>query len=121
MDSGVLATSAVFPGRVDSSAAPGPGPAPSQADQVGLCGMSCWLCFWLQPWGHPGGLRSSTKVHGFAKYACSLARGLSVSISVGFPEVVFRVKGFVPRPRGGFPIRGTSPGAPTLVSINHKL
>lgn len=53
VDSGVLATSAVFPGRVDSSAAPGPGPAPSQTDQVGLCGMSCWLCFRLQPWGHP--------------------------------------------------------------------
>lgn len=53
MDSGVLATSAVFPGRVDSSTAPGPGPALSQTDQVVLGAMGCWLCFQLQPCGHP--------------------------------------------------------------------
>lgn len=55
-------------------------------------------------WAPPEACALPPRLHGFAKYACSLARGLSVCISVGFLEVAFHVKGFVPRRGGGFPI-----------------
>lgn len=52
------------------------------------------------------------RLHGFARHACSLARALSVCILVGFPEVVFHVKGFAPDRVAVSPSEGQVLGPP---------
>ena len=120
MDSGVLATSAVFPGRVDSPTAPGPGRPRAKWIRWAWVWWALGFASSCSPVGTPGGLRSSPKAPRLRQIRLQPCQGF-VCILVGFLEVVFHVKGFVTRWGGGFPIRGTSPGAPMLMSINHKL
>lgn len=86
VDSGVLATSAVFPGKVDGSTAPGPEPNGS-----GRPGWDELLALLLAA-ALGASLEACTLLQG-SPCACSLARGLFVGISAGFLEVVFHVKG----------------------------